>query len=45
MLIKVTIGNNDYTNYIEKYFKQFIINYYYYINREYKEDAQYYSWK
>ena len=40
MLIKVTIGNNDYTNYIEKYFKQFIINYYYYIDREYKENAQ-----
>lgn len=40
MLIKVTMNDNDYTNIIENYFKQFIINYYYYIDREYKEDAQ-----
>lgn len=40
MLIKVTMNDNDYTGIIEKYFKQFIINYYYYIDREYKEDAQ-----
>lgn len=40
MLIKATMNDNDFTHYIEKYFKQFIINYYYYIDREYKDDAQ-----
>lgn len=40
MLIKVTMNDNDYTNIIENYFKQFIINYYYYIDKEYKSDVQ-----
>lgn len=41
MIIKVTLNDNDFTQFIEQYFKQFSFNnYYYYINREYKSDAQ-----
>lgn len=40
MLIKITLNDNDYTGIIENYLKRFIINYYYYIDREYKEDVQ-----
>lgn len=42
MLIKVTMNDNDYTDIIEKYFKRFIINYYYHLHKEYDNDAQQY---
>lgn len=42
MLIKVTMNDNDYTDIIEKYFKRFIINYYYHLHKEYDNDVQQY---
>lgn len=42
MLIKVTMNDNDYTGIIENYFKRFIINYYYYLHKEYDNDAEKY---
>ena len=42
MLIKVTMNDNDYTDIIEKYFKRFIINYYYHLHKEYDNDVEKY---
>lgn len=42
MLIKVTMNDNDYTDIIEKYFKRFIINYYYYLHKEYDNNVEKY---
>ena len=42
MLIKVTMNNNDYTDIIEKYFKRFIINYYYHLHKEYDNNVEKY---
>lgn len=37
MIIKVTLNDNDFTQFIESYFKRFAFdNYYYYINKVYK---------
>lgn len=41
MIIKVTLNDNDFTQFIESYFKRFAFdNYYYYINKVYKNDTQ-----
>lgn len=41
MIIKVTLNDNDFTHFIEQYFKCFTFDtYYYYIDREYKSNAQ-----
>ena len=42
MLIKVTMNDNDYTDIIEKYFKRFIINYYYHLHKEYDNNVEKY---
>lgn len=42
MLIKVTMNDNDYTGIIEKYFKRFIINYYYHLHKEYDNNVEKY---
>lgn len=42
MLIKVTMNDNDYTDIIEKYFKRFIINYYYHSHKEYDNNVEKY---
>lgn len=41
MIIKVTLKDNDFTQFIESYFKRFAFdNYYYYINKQYKNDVR-----